>query len=73
MSTLPSTTALAMTPPEDLTWLLEMLRSVQLEQFFARIRDQLQVSRLEHFEYVNTEDLEKVRLKKIFFLPETIS
>ena len=46
---------------QDLAWLLEILRSVQLEQFYARIRDQLQVSRLEHFDYVQPEDLEKVR------------
>lgn len=45
---------------DDLTWLLDILRSVQLEQFFVRIRDQLQVSRLEHFEFVLPEDLEKV-------------
>lgn len=45
----------------DLSWLLDLLRSVQLEQFFVRIRDHLQVSRLEHFEFVQAQDLEKVR------------
>ena len=50
--------------PEDLSWLLELLRSVQLEQFYVRIRDQLQVSRLEHFEFVQPEDLEKVGLAR---------
>ena len=45
---------------EDLTWLLDLLRSVQLEQFYVRLRDQLQVSRLEHFEFVTVQDLEKV-------------
>jgi receptor protein-tyrosine kinase/activated CDC42 kinase 1 len=49
---------------EDLSWLVEILRSVQLEQFFVRIRDQLQVSRLEHFEYVQPEDLEKVGMAR---------
>ena len=49
-----------MSNQEDLTWLIDILRSVQLEQFFVRIRDQLQVTRLEHFEYVTVEDLEKV-------------
>ncbi len=49
---------------EDVTWLLDILRSVQLEQFFARIRDQLQVTRLEHFEFVTAEDLEKVGLAR---------
>ncbi len=53
-------------PPqgEDVRWLLEMLRSVQLEQFFVRIRDQLQVTRLEHFEFVTPEDLEKVGMAR---------
>ena len=49
---------------EDLSWLLDILRSVQLEQFFARIRDQLQVTRLDHFEFVQAEDLEKVGMAR---------
>ena len=45
-------------------WLLELLQQVQLEQFYVRIRDELQVSRLQHFEYVQPEDLEKVGMSK---------
>lgn len=48
----------------DLSWLLDLLRSVQLEQFFVRIRDHLQVSRLEHFEFVQAQDLEKIGMAR---------
>ena len=41
-----------------------ILSQVQLEQFFVRIRDELQVSRMQHFEYVQSEDLEKVGMSK---------
>jgi hypothetical protein len=41
-------------------WLLNTLREVQLDQFYVRIRDHLQISRITHFEYVTPEDLEKV-------------
>jgi hypothetical protein len=41
-------------------WLLTTLREVQLDQFYVRIRDHLQISRISHFEYVTPEDLEKV-------------
>ena len=44
-------------------WLLTTLREVQLDQFYVRIRDHLQISRISHFEYVTPEDLEKVRAK----------
>ncbi len=73
MSSAPSTAAeegggaLRHPPPplgEDVSWLLEILRSVQLEQFFVRIRDHLQVTRLEHFEFVTPEDLEKVGMAR---------
>ena len=50
------------TPSPD--WLYELLTTAQLEQFYLRIRDQLQVSRLEHFEYVTCQDLEKVGLAR---------
>ncbi len=45
-------------------WLLELLQQVQLEQFFVRLKDDLQVSRLQHFEYVQPEDLEKIGMSK---------
>lgn len=45
---------------DGIDWLCELLREVQLEQFFTRIRDDLQVTRLSHFDYVQPEDLEKI-------------
>ncbi|KAL1449348.1 hypothetical protein MTO96_028133 [Rhipicephalus appendiculatus] len=41
-----------------------MLREVQLEQFFMKIRDELQVTRPRHFDFVQTEDLEKIGMGK---------
>jgi activated CDC42 kinase 1 len=49
---------------EGIGWLLELLQQVQLEQFFGRLKDDLQVSRLQHFEYVQPEDLEKIGMSK---------
>lgn len=49
---------------EGLNWLYEILQDVQLAQFLAPIRDDLQITRLEHFDYVKPEDLEKVGLSK---------
>ncbi|XP_070394446.1 activated CDC42 kinase 1 isoform X2 [Dermacentor albipictus] len=45
-------------------WLYEILREVQLEQFFMKIRDELQVTRPRHFDFVQTEDLEKIGMGK---------
>lgn len=45
-------------------WLQELLHDVQLSQFFTRIRDDLQITRLHHFDYVQPEDLEKIGLGK---------
>lgn len=45
---------------EGTDWLLELLMEVQLQQYFLRIRDDLNVTRLSHFDYVKNEDLEKV-------------
>ena len=45
-------------------WLLRVLQQVQLEQFYVRIRDHLQISRISHFEYVAPEDLEKIGMAK---------
>lgn len=49
---------------DDSEWLAELLRDVQLEQFYQRIHDELQVTRLAHFDYVHSDDLEKVGLGK---------
>lgn len=45
-----------------LEWLYELLQDVQLEQFFTRFRDDLQITRLSHFDYVQSDDLEKIGL-----------
>lgn len=45
-------------------WLYELLQDTQLEQFLSRIRDDLQVTRLAHFDYVQAEDLEKIGMGK---------
>ncbi|KAL0267802.1 UNVERIFIED_CONTAM: hypothetical protein PYX00_009960 [Menopon gallinae] len=49
---------------DGLEWLYELLQDVQLEQFFTRLRDDLQITRLSHFDYVQPEDLEKIGLSK---------
>lgn len=49
---------------DDTEWLAELLRDVQLEQFYQRIHDELQVTRLAHFDYVHSDDLEKIGLGK---------
>lgn len=43
-------------------WLEDLLRDVQLEQFLIGIKDDLQITRLAHFDYVRFEDLEKIGL-----------
>ncbi|XP_023297078.2 activated Cdc42 kinase Ack [Lucilia cuprina] len=48
----------------DTEWLEDLLKEVQLEQFLERIRDDLQVTRLAHFDYVQAEDLERCGLGK---------
>lgn len=53
-----------MADEEGTEWLQELLLDVQLSQFFTRIRDDLQVTRLHHFDYVQPEDLEKIGLGK---------
>ncbi|KAM3860368.1 activated CDC42 kinase 1 [Diretmus argenteus] len=45
---------------EGTEWLVELLTDVQLQQYFLRIRDDLNVTRLSHFDYVKNEDLEKI-------------
>lgn len=49
---------------EGQEWLYELLTEVQLEQFFTKLRDDLQVFRLSHFDYVKVEDLEKIGMGK---------
>ncbi|XP_076804091.1 activated CDC42 kinase 1-like isoform X2 [Clavelina lepadiformis] len=49
---------------ENTTWLRQLLVDVQLEQFYLKLRDELQVTRLAHFDYVKSEDLDKIGLGK---------
>ena len=52
---------------DNAEWLLHILKQVQLEQFYVRIRDHLQISRISHFDYVTPDDLEKVGIILISF------
>ncbi|KAK6965630.1 activated CDC42 kinase 1 [Biomphalaria glabrata] len=45
-------------------WLVNLLNEIQLGQFYIKLRDDLQVTRLVHFDYVKTEDLEKIGMGK---------
>lgn len=56
----PQKLSCSMQADEGTDWLLELLTEVQLQQYFLRIRDDLNVTRLSHFEYVKNEDLEKI-------------
>lgn len=49
---------------DGIEWLKEILVDVQLTQFLVPLRDDLLVTRLEHFEFVKPEDLENVGLSK---------
>ncbi|XP_041119466.1 activated CDC42 kinase 1-like isoform X5 [Polyodon spathula] len=50
----------SMQSDEGTDWLLELLTEVQLQQYFLCIRDDLNVTRLSHFDYVKNEDMEKI-------------
>ncbi|XP_017781945.1 PREDICTED: activated CDC42 kinase 1 isoform X2 [Nicrophorus vespilloides] len=49
---------------EGVEWLFELLQDVQLSQFVTPIRDDLQITRLDHFDYVKQEDLEKIGISR---------
>ncbi|KAM4037431.1 activated CDC42 kinase 1-like isoform 3-T3 [Anomaloglossus baeobatrachus] len=49
-----------MVTEEGSEWLLSLLREVQLEQFYAKIRDQLNVTRPGHFDFVKPFDLDQI-------------
>ena len=55
-----SNVCVQMQSEEGTEWLLELLTDVQLQQYFLRIRDELNVTRISHFDYVKNEDLEKI-------------
>ncbi|CRL00793.1 CLUMA_CG014045, isoform A [Clunio marinus] len=45
-------------------WLFDLLIDCELEQFYSPIIDELQITRLAHFDYVHAEDLAKIGLSK---------
>ncbi|XP_056410836.1 non-receptor tyrosine-protein kinase TNK1-like [Hyla sarda] len=49
-----------MVTEEGTEWLLSLLREVQLEQFFSKIRDELNVTRPGHFDFVKPFDLDQI-------------
>lgn len=49
-----------MSDDENSNWLLNVLQDTQLEQFYVRLRDELQITRLSHFDHVEPEDLERI-------------
>ncbi|KAM8897271.1 non-receptor tyrosine-protein kinase TNK1 isoform 2-T2 [Spinachia spinachia] len=48
----------------DTQWLYHLLVEVQLEKFYLRVRDGLNITRIEHFHYVKESDLEQVGISK---------
>ncbi|XP_063305900.1 non-receptor tyrosine-protein kinase TNK1-like isoform X2 [Pelobates fuscus] len=49
-----------MVTEEGTDWLLALLREVQLEQFYPKIRDELNVTRPGHFDFVKPFDLDQI-------------
>uniref|UniRef100_A0A8C8BWV1 Protein kinase domain-containing protein n=1 Tax=Oncorhynchus tshawytscha TaxID=74940 RepID=A0A8C8BWV1_ONCTS len=49
---------------QDTQWLYHLLAEVQLERFYLRVRDSLNITRVEHFAYVKESDLEQIGISK---------
>ncbi|KAM6949187.1 activated CDC42 kinase 1-like [Aplochiton taeniatus] len=49
---------------QDTQWLYNLLVEVQLERFYLRVRDGLNITRVEHFSYVKEADLEQIGISK---------
>lgn len=49
---------------QDTQWLYQLLADVQLEKFYLRVRDGLNITRIEHFHYVKESDLEQIGISK---------
>ncbi|XP_043932961.1 non-receptor tyrosine-protein kinase TNK1 [Protopterus annectens] len=45
-------------------WLLGLLQEIQLEQFYLKIRDELNITRPIHFDYLKPTDLDKIGMGK---------
>lgn len=48
----------------DTELLYQLLAEVQLERFFLKLRDELNVTRIEHLDYVKDTDLEQIGIRK---------
>lgn len=49
---------------QDTQWLYQLLAEVQLEKFYLSVRDGLNITRIEHFNYVKESDLEQIGISK---------
>lgn len=49
---------------QDTQWLYQLLAEVQLEKFYVGVRDRLNITRVEHFNYVKESDLEQIGISK---------
>jgi hypothetical protein len=49
-----------MLPESSSLWLLQLLRDIQLAQFYRPILEELNVTRPEHFDFVRPEDLDGI-------------
>uniref|UniRef100_A0A3Q2YYZ9 Tyrosine kinase, non-receptor, 1 n=1 Tax=Hippocampus comes TaxID=109280 RepID=A0A3Q2YYZ9_HIPCM len=63
---LPGSSPSSHRPPmeQDTQWLYQLLADVQLEKFYLRVRDGLNITRIEHFAYVKEGDLEHIGISK---------
>uniref|UniRef100_A0A1I8F1D0 non-specific protein-tyrosine kinase n=1 Tax=Macrostomum lignano TaxID=282301 RepID=A0A1I8F1D0_9PLAT len=50
--------------PDDEAWLARLLAEVDLTAFHRRIREDLQVTKLRHFDFVKSDDLERLGLSR---------
>lgn len=57
---------------QDTQWLYQLLAEVQLERFYLRVRDGLNVTRIEHLDYVKESDLEQIGISKPGLYPVLI-
>ncbi|XP_069500848.1 non-receptor tyrosine-protein kinase TNK1 [Ambystoma mexicanum] len=53
-----------MMPEDNTEWLHQLLREIQLEKFYSKIRDDLNVTRLSHFDFVRPLDLDHIGMGK---------
>lgn len=49
---------------QDTQWLYHLLAEVQLERFYLRFRDSLNITHVEHFAYIKESDLKQIGISK---------